>query len=123
VGPPAAFGLNRAGDEVFEGGGGGVAGPVLVFPGRGWVDDAGDVPAAGQHEAGFAAEGLGEFEGAACRRDMIFLAGLDEDGGFHRFQIDGHAAHRHPAGLDQQVVAIHVLDILLVPFGRHVGGI
>lgn len=123
MGPPAAFGFRAAGDEIVESGDGWVTDPVLVFHGRRRVDDAGDVPAAGEHEAGFAAEGLGEFEGRFCRRDMIFLAGLDEGGGFHGFQIDGHAAHGERAGLDHQVFAIQILDILLVPSGRHVGGI
>src|SRR5690242_16045780 len=58
--PPATLGFERAGDEFVERTDGLVVGPILIFAGRGRVDDAGDVPRSGEHELDRPGEMLGD---------------------------------------------------------------
>ena len=68
-------------------------------------------------------EMVGDLPHALRRRDMVLAPGLDVGRHLHRPQIDRRAVDRHPARLDQPVLAVELGQIGAVPFGRQIGGV
>ena len=69
-----------------------------------WVEDALDMPAAGQHKLHLAAKQLRRLVAGLPRRDVIVGAGQGVDIGGDLLEVDGRAAHFQGVGAYQWVV-------------------